>query len=232
MFDIDGTLIRWQLYHAIVNELAKTGHIEKSAYRHIRESRMQWKMREHPESFKAYEHSIVTAYHDAITHLDIDQYNAAVKRVFAEHKDQVYTYTRDLVASLKEKGYLIFAISGSQTEVITKLAKYYGFTDAIGNTYEIKDGAFTGAHKATTKDKHITLDKLVQKHGGDYAGSIAVGDSESDIPMLEVVEQPIAFNPSQELLDHAKEKGWNIVVERKNVIYKLAHSDNGYTLQP
>lgn len=231
VFDIDGTLIRWQLYHAIVNQLAKAGHINESAYQQIRKSRMQWKMREHPESFKNYEHSIVTAYHEAITHLDVDEYNAAVDSVFAEHKDQVYTYTRDLITSLKQNGYLIFAISGSQIEVISKLADYYGFTDAVGNTYEIKDGAFTGVHRATTKNKHITLDTLVQKHGADYSGSIAVGDSESDIPMLEAVEQPIAFNPSQGLLDYAKEKGWKIVVERKNVIYELTHSNTGYRLQ-
>ena len=28
VFDIDGTLIRWQLYHSIADTLARLGHIE------------------------------------------------------------------------------------------------------------------------------------------------------------------------------------------------------------
>ena len=32
VFDIDGTLIRWQLYHAIADELAKSGHIDAETY--------------------------------------------------------------------------------------------------------------------------------------------------------------------------------------------------------
>jgi phosphoserine phosphatase len=39
--------------------------------------------------------------------------------------------------------------------------------------------------------------------------------------MLELVERPIAFNPNKKLCAHAKKKGWEIVVERKDVIYKL-----------
>jgi phosphoserine phosphatase len=39
--------------------------------------------------------------------------------------------------------------------------------------------------------------------------------------MLEAVENPIAFNPNQTLYNHAKKRGWEIVVERKDVIYEL-----------
>ena len=51
--------------------------------------------------------------------------------------------------------------------------------------------------------------------------SIAVGDTEGDIPLLEGVEQPICFNPNQALYNHAKLMGWEVVVERKDVIYYL-----------
>jgi phosphoserine phosphatase len=49
----------------------------------------------------------------------------------------------------------------------------------------------------------------------------ARGDTESDIPMLELVEIPIAFNPNKKLFEHAKARGWRTVVERKDVIYEL-----------
>ena len=62
------------------------------------------------------------------------------------------------------------------------------------------------------------------------AGSIAIGNGASDISMLELVETPIAFNPEKKLFDYAKDRGWKIVVERKNVIYELETRSGKYQL--
>jgi phosphoserine phosphatase len=48
--------------------------------------------------------------------------------------------------------------------------------------------------------------------------------------MLEMVDEPIAFNPEQHLFEHAKRKGWKIVVERKNMFYEMELSDGKYQL--
>ena len=60
-----------------------------------------------------------------------------------------------------------------------------------------------------------------KKHGFSLKGSVGVGDSESDVPFLELVAKPICFNPSSKLYRHAKRNTWNVVVERKDVIYDL-----------
>jgi phosphoserine phosphatase len=78
--------------------------------------------------------------------------------------------------------------------------------------------------------KDIVLQGLIDKHGLTTSGSIAVGDSESDIAMLAAVEQPIAFNPTRGLFAEATSRGWQIVVERKNVVYDLNQSGGGYML--
>lgn len=78
--------------------------------------------------------------------------------------------------------------------------------------------------------KPAVLTKLIKKHGATSKSSIGVGDSESDIPMLETVETAIAFNPTQLLFEHANAKHWQIVVERKNVIYQLENQDGKYVL--
>lgn len=230
VFDVDGTLIRWQLYHAIVNELAKRGHLSAATYDHIRASRRQWKSRTHNESFKDYEQALIDAYHTALTKLKVADYMSAVERVFEEHKDQVYTYTRDLLKKLKSQGYMLFTISGSQQEVIQKLARYYGFDDAVGNHYERKNGYFTGELNNVIERKADLLAELVDRHDCDWRGSIGVGDSEGDIELLSAVETPIAFNPSKRLFEHARRHGWQIVVERKNVIYELEPRDGTYVL--
>lgn len=112
------------------------------------------------------------------------------------------------------------------------LAEYYGFDDYGGSEYEVINGHFTGKKALLKKErKPEYLKELVAKHGASYDGSIAVGDSESDIPMLEAVEHPIAFNPTKLLFDHARAQGWKIVVERKNVVYEMEPTERAYRLK-
>jgi HAD superfamily hydrolase (TIGR01490 family) len=229
-FDIDGTLIRWQLYHAIVDELGRRNHIPPELHQKIIEARKTWQSRQHVTSFKDYEETLVDVYHQALTGLSSRMYQNAVDTVFATYKDQVYTYTRDLVKSLKADGYLLFAISGSQQEVVQKLGDYYGFDEVIGTTYEQADGYLTGKWKSVYGHKKEILTELMRKYDLSKKGSVAIGDSPSDIPMLELVERPIAFNPDKALFEYAKEQGWEVILERKNMVYELESRDGQYVL--
>lgn len=229
-FDIDGTLIRWQLYHAVVDKLAASGNLGKDAKTKLSEARMVWKRREHPEAFKEYEKCLIEIYEAAFPKLDVAQFDAMVAEVIKEYKDQVYTYTRNLVSDLKKQGYTLLAISGSHHELVQEIAKYYGFDDFVGTRYSRDAGKFSGMEFLATKDKKAILSSLIEKHQLDMQDSIAVGDSASDAGMLELVEKPIAFNPDRALLDVAKKNAWKIVVERKNVIYELNAESGTYTL--
>lgn len=232
VFDIDGTVIRWQLYHAIVNELIARGALDEHIGAEIQAARMNWKRRSHEESFRTYEKVLVHAYESAVTGLKVTDFKAAIDAVFDEYKDQVYRYSRDLITSVKEQGYTLLAISGSHQEIVGRLAEYYGFDDAVGQVYEQKDGRFTGNHTTPMYHKDVVLKELVAKHDLDCGGSIALGDSESDIPMLAAVERPIAFNPSRGLFAEAQQRQWDVVLERKNMIYELKMTTEGYRLTP
>ncbi|MBP9761933.1 HAD family phosphatase [Candidatus Saccharibacteria bacterium] len=220
-FDIDGTLIRWQLYHAVVHKLGKAGQLAPQDFEAINNARMVWKNRRTNEGFHDYEELLVTYFQQSLPGIDTTVYDATIQEVFDEFKDQIFTYSRDLVAELKGKGYLLFAISGSPQEVIELLAVHHGFDDCVGGRFERLDGHFTGNASTPIFDKKAALDSLVQKHGATYDDSYAVGDSASDAAMLEVVAHPIAFSPDQNLFRIAQKNNWPIVVERKNVIYEL-----------
>jgi HAD superfamily hydrolase (TIGR01490 family) len=231
VFDIDGTVIRWQLFHSVVSELIVQGHIAEQAAQDIETARSTWKNRADTDSFHTYEHVLVKKYFAALSDLPIDAYQSAVQTVFDEYKDQVYTYTRDLIKKLKGQGYLLFAISGSQQEIVSKFAEYYGFDDAIGAQLEQVDGHFTGNFVSPAHHgKQTALDTLIERHKPDSSGSIAVGDTESDAVLLSAVERPIAFNPSAGLFAMAKQHGWTVVVERKNVVYELEPRGGQYIL--
>lgn len=229
-FDIDGTLVRWQLYHAIADELVKRGYIDPEAFSAVKDARMQWKKRSDPEAFKDYERQLVQAYEKMLLDLSVPHFNQAVDSVFDKYKDQVYTYTRDLIADLKKQRYMLFAISNSQIEIVKKIAEYYDFDDSVGTLYHNDGQRFTGAETSPLGAKHKTLASLVKKHSLSFEDSVAVGDSTSDVTMLEAVKRPIAFNPERALFEHARAKGWQVVVERKNMIYEFEPADGRYTL--
>lgn len=230
VFDIDGTLIRWQMFHAIFDALGKAGHYQPGDYERFTAARKDWEARKTEEGFKEYEAVMVGVVIRNLPTLPVEEFDRIIDEVFAEYKDRVYRYTRDLIKDLKQKGYVILAISGSPNEAVQKLGKYYGFDDAIGSVHARSNGSFTGEVIASYRGKDKVLRDLVAKHGLDFKGSIAVGDSEGDIELLSMVEHPIAFNPSKKLFRVAQQRGWNVVVERKNMIYELQAKDGEYSL--
>lgn len=230
VYDIDGTLIRWQLYHVMVDKLANEGALGPDAKEQLRSARMVWKRREHAESFREYERVLIDLYEGAVKNLSTEAFDRIVTTVIDEYKDQTYVYTRDLLKQLKKDGYTLFIISGSHQELIEQIGKYYGFDDWVGSRFSRKDGTFSGEVYVASKDKAAILKQLTEKHELGYNGSIGIGDSASDIPMLEMVERPIAFNPDRTLFKVAEDKGWEIVIERKNMVYKLINQNGVYEL--
>ena len=232
VFDIDGTLIRWQLYHAIVNRLATKGEISEKAYAKIHQARMTWKNRAYDTSFSDYEAVLVQQWITESKKLTYQQYLATVDEVVDEYIDQTYTYTRNLIRDLKNQGYFLLTISGSPREAVARIAEHYGFDDFVAAEFQLDENKhFNGKASSPIFDKAGTLKNLVVKHGLDFADSVAVGDTASDIAMLELVEHSIAFNPEKELFQAAKKHGWPIVAERKNVIYELESRDGTYQLR-
>lgn len=230
VFDIDGTLIRWQLYHAIVNYFVKQEVFTSQDAITIKQARMAWKNRNDQDAYKEYEKILVKIFNTYIPSISPSKFNEAAESVTGEYKNQTYVYTRNLLKQLKNEGYFLLAISGSPQELLNKISNQYGFDDSIGALYHQHNGRHTGQVSTPIFDKAKALTTLVKRNNLNYKGSIGVGDTYSDVSMLELIENPIAFNPEQKLFNYAQKNGWKIVVERKNVIYHLAKENSKYTL--
>ena len=229
-FEIDGTLMRWQMFHSVVNELAARGKLGESTLADIHNERMKWKNRTDSDAFRSYEHNLVDVFNDAITQIDIADYDEVIGHVFESYKDQAYTYTKALIESLASKGYFLIAISGSNQEIIDKIAKHYGFDVAIGSKFGRMGGKLSGQSELVIDKKGEVLQGLIKSHDLSIKDSYAIGDSMSDVPMMELVSNPIVFNPDSNLLNEAKRRKWPIVLERKNAVYRLESRDDEYVL--
>ncbi|MFZ1323691.1 MAG: HAD-IB family hydrolase [Candidatus Saccharimonadales bacterium] len=221
VFDIDGTIARSALFFQVVDELIVRGYLPAEYREKLDEKYERYRQRTHAGAFNEYAQVSVEALLGNVHKLRAADYREAVDAVTAKTSKYVYTYTRDLIRKLKDQGYFLIALSGSEMYSVKRFTGQFDFDVAIGELYHEKDGVFTGEIEEVIHKKDIFIKQLVSEHGLSYKSSIAVGDSIGDKEMLEIVEYPVAFNPEQRLYDLALKNKWKIVVERKNVIYEL-----------
>ena len=230
-FDIDGTLFRSGLYREVAYELMRMGALPPDVLEETTVKNREWRHRTHGNAFEEFEMLLIDRIDNFLPQLRIEDYEEAAQMVLAKRADNVYVYTRDLIHALKAQGYFLIAISGSQIELVEPFAAKYGFNAWVGQQWERGDEYFTGNIIKTHTSKDVILKDLAKRHNLTFKDSYAIGDSNGDVGMFSIVDNPIAFNPTFELYEKAVENGWPMTIERKNVIYTMsAQPDAPYAL--
>lgn len=222
VFDIDGTIFRSSLLIEMTEALIQAGLFPKTAGTIYAKAYENWANRK--DSYDKYIYAVIVAYEKYIMTVKEKDFQLVAKKVLAFHHKRVYRFTRDLVKDLRKKNYYLIAISHSPRDLVKLFVKGLGFNKVYGRVYEVdKTGKFTGQTLYThlINDKAKILRRALEKENLSLKGSIGVGDSEGDISLMKMVERPICFNPNSKLYQEAKKHGWEVVVERKDVIYKL-----------
>ena len=222
VFDIDGTIFRSSLMLELVERLIEKGVFPKETRDVYEEDRRLWLDRK--GDYQEYVKKVVEAFCRQIKGVPFEAVANAAGEVIEEKKDRVYRYTRDLVRDLKKKKYFLLAISHSPKFIADGFGYEAGFDKVYGYFFSTgASGNFTGEveDEELIRNKAAILQRAVRKENLTLEKSVGVGDTESDIPMLELVETAIAFNPNQALYRHAKRRKWKVIVERKDVIYDI-----------
>jgi len=222
IFDIDGTVFRSSLLIELTDALIQEGVFSSGARKSYSRTYENWLNRK--GSYEEYIQAVVKVFIKNIKGVQYDEFSKITKKVVILHKDRIYQYSRDIIKSLKKQNYYLLAISHSPQKVVKEFCKKMGFDKIYGRIYEIdKQKRFTGKvlYEKLISDKAEILKRAIEKEKLTLKGSVGVGDTESDIAFLKMVERPICFNPNKKLYQYAKRAGWKIVVERKNVIYQI-----------
>lgn len=221
-FDIDGTLFRSSLLIELVERLIDHDVFPRESREVYATEHAEWLDRK--GDYDSYIRKVIEVFGAQLKGIPYAVVADIGGEIIEEMKDRVYRHTRDLVQELKKKGYYLLAISHSPKFMVDGFSYELGFDKSYGIFYETgASNNFTGIMSATEliMNKGAVLQRAVRKEGLTLKGSIAVGDTESDISMLELTDTPIAFNPNMMLLRHARRQKWEVVVERKNVVYKF-----------
>ena len=107
--------------------------------------------------------------------------------------------------------YIVTAVSQEMAEMMAHVLIFDG---GLGMRSEIADGRYTGRPDGPftyREGKAEAIREMAARDGIDLAESYAYSDSESDLPMLRLVGNPVAVNPDPELRRIAREEGWRII---------------------
>lgn len=224
VFDIDGTIFRKNLAFELIDELAWMKVFDRKVRNEL--SRLYANWLDHKGVYEDYRKALVNLYCQNIQGCTREQVIEASKVVVPFYKDRTYIFANELIDQLRRENYAIIAVSGSPSEIVEEYNEYLKFDAVFGTVYEVDAaGVYTGnAVFEPTHSKDQVVRQYLTENNLSLDGSYGVGDTESDAPVLEIVENPIAFNPNYNLKNIAEEKGWRIVVEKKDVIYEINNS--------
>ncbi|HWR00118.1 MAG TPA: HAD family phosphatase [Candidatus Methylomirabilis sp.] len=237
--DVDGTLIRWQLFHRLAEGMVEYGLLPQVVITRMKEALEQYKNRVAP--FKTFVDAAVDAYQGGgrMRGIRLDDLNIVAREIIKQECNRVHVFTRELLLAGKARGYGTAFISGSPVQVVHQLAIHYGVDAWLGTEHPHESGVFTGGRQHEwVMDKRAAVRHLEELHGINLSRSVAIGDSESDIPMLELVGFPIVFNPNEGLYREARSKRWPVVREKKIITVdrfderKMRHESSLFEILP
>lgn len=228
-FDIDGTLYREGLITEIFKKLIKSEIIDSERwYNEVREKYVKWDRR--IGNYDDYLLKMAEIYIDAVKGLHKTQIEFIAKKVIEQKGDRVYTYTRDQIKWHLQQNHKVITISGSPSELVGEMARKYRFHDYIGSDYITDDNNIYSGEVIPMWDsdhKKEAIDTFIKKYNINLNKSYAYGDTAGDFDMLKLVGNPVAINPTRELMlkiksDEDTLNKIKIIVERKDMIYNLS----------
>ena len=126
----------------------------------------------------------------------------------------IYKDGLSLVKRAKQAGHRVVLLSGSPDFLLQRLAKMVEADDVIGNRLQFKDGRATGKLMppiVAGPEKARIIKDHAKHHSFDLDDCAAYSDSMSDVPMLSVVGRPAAVNPDFRLRAMARTHRWPVL---------------------
>ncbi|HEC12962.1 MAG TPA: HAD family hydrolase [Acidiferrobacteraceae bacterium] len=121
---------------------------------------------------------------------------------------------QQLVDDHRKKGDTLLIITATNSFLTRPIADAFGINHLIGTDPEEKQGQFTGKVVGIPSYREGKVERLNQwmaEHGENLTHSWFYSDSHNDLPLLDLVEHPVAVNPDGILAAHARERGWPII---------------------
>jgi HAD superfamily hydrolase (TIGR01490 family) len=121
----------------------------------------------------------------------------------------------------------VWLVTATAQEVADVIAERLGFTGALGTVLETVEGVFTGrlidgvCHGA---QKAAAARAQAARSQANLAACWAYSDSHNDIPLLDLVGNPVVVNPDATLHRYATARHWPIMLLKRGSITAAARA--------
>ena len=138
---------------------------------------------------------------------------------------RLYPQAVELLSRHKRAGREVYICSSSPEDYLKLLAEELDIDGVVGTRARVVEGRYTGELDGPMThgpEKAHRVAELAAGRGIDLERSFAYSDSVNDLPLLELVGNPVAMNPDRRLAIHARRHGWVIqdfrVARRRTLI--------------
>ena len=210
MFDLDNTLIGGDSDYLWGEFLCEKGIIEDTA--------SFQKMNEY--FYQQYEVGKLDIYAWAefsfkvLTEYSIDELNDLRQNFIHQKIEPIFLEkAQDCINSHKKNGDTVLVITASNTFFTAPIVKRYGINHLIATEPEIVSGRYTGKVSGIPCFKSGKIENLMpwlERNGESLKDSTFYSDSHNDLPLLELVDNPVAVNADKILTKIAEKKGWKV----------------------
>ena len=121
---------------------------------------------------------------------------------------------RKLIAQHQQQGDTLLIITATNSFITAPIAKSFAIPNLIATEAEMVEGAYTGKVAGTPsyqQGKVVRLEKWLKEQDLTLEGSYFYSDSHNDLPLLNLVEHPVAVDADPKLHAIAKQQGWKII---------------------
>ncbi|MEE1926860.1 haloacid dehalogenase-like hydrolase [Streptomyces sp. TRM 70351] len=173
-----------------------------------------------PRLFQSTVEQVYTHYAAAVAGVPYEMLKAASRRAWAVSRPELFDFVVPFLEELRRRGYVAVLISGSPEEAVEVAAADLGIQYSYGARVAVAAGRCLARLERAPGypgEKLRCLQVLRERVPLDLSRSLAIGDSASDIELLNVVGYPAAFEPDMEMATVARERGWPCV-DRETVL--------------
>lgn len=113
----------------------------------------------------------------------------------------------------KQQNHLTVLLSSASQFVCLPVKDYLHLDHSLHSIVEVQDGTLTGKFKKPLcykEGKVLYAQDFCQQHSLHFEKSYFYTDSVTDLPMLQLIQNPVAINPDPLLKRHAQKNGWPI----------------------
>jgi HAD superfamily hydrolase (TIGR01490 family) len=124
-----------------------------------------------------------------------------------------------LVEKHRSQGDTLLVITATNSFITAPIVALYGIEHLIATTPEMIEGKYTGNVNGVPcfqEGKVTRLNEWLTLNNEKLEGSYFYSDSHNDLPLLKLVDFPVAVDPDEKLRDFADTQKWEIISLRGN----------------